>query len=231
MNEIKTCVLGKSVTHSPPIVPESSRFPVTGLWGSVEKYRRSLGWALTALLLPFVVFTKSIWPMHEPIHESIEALGLLLIAVSIAGRVYCTLYIGGRKNQVLMRYGPYSVVRNPLYLFSVLGASGVGFSTGSLELGTLSGVTAFLLFSAVIRAEEARLLHRFGDDYRSYLLAVSRWLPDLRRWSDSEVEVVRSALVWRTLRDGFGLLLLVPLVEGVEQVQALGVIPVLLTLR
>lgn len=232
MNEINDCAHARRVPDSSRVASNPADVQDSGLWAGVEKHRRSIAWLLGGFMLPAVVFTRSYWPLHDPIHEAFEALGLLMVVGYVAGRVFCTVYIGGRKNEVLMRHGPYSVVRNPLYLFSVLGVSGIGFSTGSGELGILFGFTAYLLFSAIIRAEEARLLHRFGGDYRAYLLKVPRWLPDFRNWADSlEAEVIHSALVWRTLRDGFGLLFLVPVVEGVEQAQALGMFPVMLALR
>ena len=231
MKEIKTLAHAERATDSLSCIPDFPPLHGTKLSASVERHRKSLTWVLCGLLAPLVVFSRSAWPLHDPFHEAIEALGLLLVVSSIAGRVFCTFYIGGRKNHVLTRDGPYSGVRNPLYICSVLGVAGIGFTTGSIQLGVLFGALTFLFLSALVRAEEARLLHRFGDDYRAYLFEVPRWLPDFRRWSDSEGRIVQSALVWRRLRDGLGLLLLVPLMEGVEQAQALGVLPVMLALR
>ena len=54
-------------------------------------------------------------------HEAVETAGVLLIAIAILGRAWCTLYIGGRKAQELTDSGPYSLSRNPLYVFSFIG--------------------------------------------------------------------------------------------------------------
>jgi len=57
------------------------------------------------------------------------AAGILLAGVGALGRLWCSLYIGGRKTHELVSAGPYGWCRNPLYLFSLIGALGVGLST------------------------------------------------------------------------------------------------------
>ena len=42
-----------------------------------------------------------------------------MILICILGRTWATLYIGGQKQRELVTKGPYSVVRNPLYLFTL----------------------------------------------------------------------------------------------------------------
>ncbi len=54
-----------------------------------------------------------------------EIWGITAIFVAIAGRAWVLLYIGGRKNSELVTYGPYSITRNPLYVFSLTGITGV----------------------------------------------------------------------------------------------------------
>src|ERR1700759_4235786 len=56
-------------------------------------------------------------------------LDVVAWAVFLAGppfRFWATLYIGGRKPDVVVDEGPYSVCRNPLYLGSLLIAVGAG---------------------------------------------------------------------------------------------------------
>jgi protein-S-isoprenylcysteine O-methyltransferase Ste14 len=66
---------------------------------------------MAVVLSPLLLFTASAWQSTGIIDEIIEAGGALLIIVAIFGRVWCTLYIGGRKRSVLVVHGPYSVVR------------------------------------------------------------------------------------------------------------------------
>ena len=57
--------------------------------------------------------------------------------VCIVGRAWCSLYIGGRKKAEIVDRGPYSISRNPLYVFSFMGAFGVGAQTGSVTLACM----------------------------------------------------------------------------------------------
>ncbi|MEG0818380.1 MAG: isoprenylcysteine carboxylmethyltransferase family protein, partial [Brevundimonas sp.] len=99
----------------------------------VQKLRKLalLGGIVAVVALAF--FTRSMGG-ETVLHEGLEAFGLALIAVCIVGRAWCSLYIGGRKKAEIVNRGPYSISRNPLYIFSFMGAFGVGAQTGSLTL-------------------------------------------------------------------------------------------------
>ena len=70
----------------------------------------------------------------------IEWFGIFAIILCIFGRTWTSLYIGGRKNRALLTKGPYSVVRNPLYVFSILGAAGAGAQLGSVISSVIIGL-------------------------------------------------------------------------------------------
>jgi hypothetical protein len=154
----------------------------------------------------------------------------LLIAVCIVGRCWCTLYIGGRKIAELVRIGPYSMMRNPLYTMSFIGAAGVGAQTGSLVMAALFLVVAWVVFRLVVAREERFLIGRFGEDYVDYLRTVPRFLPNIRLWKSPEWLEVRPDRVVLTFIDGLWFLAAIPLAEGVEWLQTAGYVPVLLRL-
>ncbi|MGU9537294.1 methyltransferase family protein, partial [Proteus mirabilis] len=85
----------------------------------------------------------------------VEHLGMVAIMVCVLGRAWCALYIGGRKKQEIVTSGPYSLCRNPLYVFSVIGAFGVGAQTGSLSVGLAFALACWGVFLIVARREES----------------------------------------------------------------------------
>jgi protein-S-isoprenylcysteine O-methyltransferase Ste14 len=174
--------------------------------------------ALALCLLAASLFTQSLWGA-DGLHESLEIVGLGLTALCVAGRAWCSLYIGGRKKQGVVTLGPYSVCRNPLYLFSVVGAVSIGFAAGSLTVGVLLGALCFLVFDRLIRREEVYLAAKFGDAYARYAAVTPRWLPRLSLWRDAPELVVQPRLVLITVRDASLFFAALPLFEAIEWLQ------------
>ena len=84
-----------------------------------------------------------------------------------------------RENHELVTSGPYLWVRHPLY--SVGTAFFVSLSLVAanwfIGLGSLSGLAMLLVR---LPKEEAKLIERFGDEYRLYMERTGRFLPRLR---------------------------------------------------
>ncbi|QDO99863.1 isoprenylcysteine carboxylmethyltransferase family protein [Ferrovibrio terrae] len=182
------------------------------------------------LMLIALLFSDSLWPSGSLPHEGSEMLGYALIFLCITGRSWCSLYIGGRKKTQLVDDGPYSISRNPLYLFSVLGGIGIGLQAGNLTAGLVCGLFVFAIFNTVIQREEIFLKSRFPAAFAAYAARVPRWGPRLSRWQSSEELLVRPRFVLVTFRDALGFLLAIPVLEAVEWAQAEGWLPVLLHL-
>ena len=166
----------------------------------------------------------------ENTHELVEKVGLALIVVCILGRVWCSLYIGGRKVRDLIDNGPYSLVRNPLYVFSFIGAAGIGAQTGSIVVALACTVVCYIVFAILVRREEAALVKVHGDTYAAYLRSTPRFLPNPRLWWDRETLTVQPVRVMRTFADGLVFLLAIPVAEGLEYLQSIHVLPVLANL-
>ncbi|ADL00940.1 methyltransferase family protein [Brevundimonas subvibrioides] len=182
---------------------------------------------LAAVALAFV--SSSPW-VGEPLSEGIESVGLGAIVISIVGRAWCSLYIGGRKKAEIVSTGPYSISRNPLYVFSYFGAFGVGAQTGSFSMGVLFVVIAVAVFHFTIRQEEAWLTAEFGEPYKAYMARTPRCGPAFSKWQDNAELTVRPQFFLTTIRDGLVFLLAVPIFEGVDWAQAQGWLPVLIHL-
>src|SRR5713226_3679090 len=100
--------------------------------GDYQHMRRMVLAVLIVVLFATLLFGQSVFPPHTPVHETLEMVGVLLIFLGIVGRLWATLYIGGRKSAEVVTGGPYSITRNPLYVFSTVAAAGVGAQIGSI---------------------------------------------------------------------------------------------------
>ncbi len=171
-----------------------------GELGKYQQRRRFAIGAVIVLLVVALLFVGSRSTGH--FHEYIEAFGLSLIVAAIIGRMWCTLYIGGRKSAEIVRSGPYSVTRNPLYVFSTIGAMGIGAQTGSLIVALGFGILCYVAFSIVIRAEEKFLEQNFGEPYRAYCRDVPRFFPKLSLYNDDATVTVKPDRLYRTFTNG-----------------------------
>jgi protein-S-isoprenylcysteine O-methyltransferase Ste14 len=186
----------------------------------------TVGVVLWVLLL---LFTKSHWDTAPTIRAAIAGVGLLAILVCIMGRTWCTLYIGGLKKRELVTAGPYSVVRNPLYVFTSIGAAGIGAQNGSIVLAVLFFAATLGVFQVVARREEAFLASTFPE-FAAYAARVARFWPRLSLWQEADELRVRPRLVRRTFLDACVFLLAVPAADVGAWLQQALRLPVLFTL-
>jgi len=164
------------------------------------------------------------------LHDGVEVLGRAMIVICVVGRAWCSLYIGGRKKAEIVTGGPYSLCRNPLYLFSFIGAFGMGAQTGSIVIALLFVVIAFAVFYVTVRQEEVWLTATFGDEYRAYCARTPRFWPRFSKWRDTDTIEVRPVFFLTTLRDGLAFFLAIPIFEALEHAQAVGWVRVLFSL-
>ena len=197
---------------------------------TVQTIRKLVLFAAVTLGVGIFAVSNSRYPSGGTIHEMIEWIGIVLIVICILGRTWASLYIGGRKIDELVQVGPYSVMRNPLYFFSILGAAGIGAQIGSVSIALICALLAYAVFYVVVRQEEQLLLGRYGARYQSYLDSVPRFFPRPSLWQDETTLTVKPPRVLMTFADALVFLLAVPLAEGFEYLQDIGTIPVLFVL-
>jgi protein-S-isoprenylcysteine O-methyltransferase Ste14 len=195
-------------------------------WRRKRELLMAVGTAVAAL-----AFVSSYWRGSWPaFYEAIEWAGIILILICIAGRTWCTAYIGGRKKRELVTTGPYSVVRNPLYVFTLIGAVGVGFQFGSLVVGAIVPAATYLVFRPVVMQEEAYLAASFPDEFRQYSTRVQRLWPNVSKWRGEVAIVMPVRVMLRTFVEACLFLTAIPIAEGIEALQARDVIPALVML-
>lgn len=163
-------------------------------------------------------------------HESVALAGIVPISAAALGRIWCTLYIGGRKARDLVVTGPDSVTRNPLRLFLLIGIVGIGAQMDSLLLGSILAALAAAVFVPPIGEEEALLARRFERRFAAYRARVPRLWPRPSLWRDEPAPSVGSRHLRQTLRDGLAFYLAIPAFAALEWLQDRADLPVLLTL-
>ncbi len=134
--------------------------PMTSLYGIEEMTFLSAGsdsktriihTRLFALLI-FLLLMVSANRIESGLRQGlIDFAGLACVIVCAFGRVWSSIYISGHKTSALVEIGPYSVTRNPLYLFSLIGVAGIGLASGSLLILALLTLSFGLYYPSIIR--------------------------------------------------------------------------------
>lgn len=141
-----------------------------------EAWRLPLSRLLSLALLAALVFA----PWHRA-HDSrgniLFASGLILVGIGAMGRLWCSVYIGGRKTTELVTEGPYAWCRNPLYFFSLLGALGVGLTTRMWFAPVFILAFFAMYYPLVIRSEEAKLRAAHGESFEHYRHSTPTFIP------------------------------------------------------
>ena len=113
------------------------------------------------------------------------ALGGALWRVLVSG--YAALGTSGnaKKEAVaaeLNTTGPYSLVRNPLYVGRILNFTGIAMLSGSWVYGALVYLIAVLVYERISFYEEEFLKREFGEAHRQWAEQVTALLPRLTGW-------------------------------------------------
>ena len=181
-----------------------------------QKIRINILRALALCVLPTPLFIR---PYYDDtlLGDVMEQAGVILIVACVFGRCWTILYIGGRKNEILVMTGPYSICRNPLYLFSTIGVLGFGLMLQSLIYAALMTSLVFLMFVWTIRKEEAFLHQKFGEIYATYADRTPRIVPNNIKIINHALSVtINVQVLKRTFLDSILFVLLIPISEVFE---------------
>jgi len=111
--------------------------------------------------------------LSDPTMDSI-VLGIPLSIIGLLIRAWAAGHLA--KNQQLAQSGPYALVRNPLYVGSLLMAAGVVVSSRSWPLAAVFLAAFVLIYLPVIQLEEEHL-RRLFPKYGEYANRVPSLLP------------------------------------------------------
>ena len=172
-----------------------------------------------------LLFSRPGWDEASPLHEFVEMTGFVLILVCIFGRLWSILYVGGRKNSELAVNGPYSITRNPLYLFSTIGAFSIGLMFGSIIVAAVLGVCTYAVLGMTTRKEEAFLRDKFGPEFEVYVARTPRFWPKPWLYRDQRQRTFSTSALRSTFFDALYFLAIFPAIEGIEYLQVIGYLP------
>jgi protein-S-isoprenylcysteine O-methyltransferase Ste14 len=118
--------------------------------------------------------------------DALHLIGLFLVLLGIIIHVWSAVILSVAISQrSVAQVGPYSYVRNPIYLSGAAVFVGLYLAYAEFRfLDLIVGlVAALLLHLVVIYSEEPNAHQRLGNLYEQYAKRVPRWLPRLRRQS------------------------------------------------
>ncbi|MDP5119693.1 MAG: isoprenylcysteine carboxylmethyltransferase family protein [Prochlorococcaceae cyanobacterium MAG_34] len=196
-----------------------------------EHQRTGLSKLVAALAFILVALTQSHWELHhENVATFLFSTGLGLAAIGATGRIWCSFFISGRKDGELVTEGPYSISRNPLYVFSCIGLVGVGLSTETLTYPLLFLVIFGLYYPGIVAREERRLEELFGESFRQYRQRVPRFWPNRGLYSEPASWSSNPRLFRRHILSDIWFVWIAAIIELVEGLRNVGWLPHLLTL-
>ncbi len=135
------------------------------------------------LFLPIfciALVSHHVWREEGLVNLSFEVFAITLVAIGAIGRIWVSAFVSGKKNKELVVDGPYAIVRNPLYMFSLLAFIGAGLAFETLTFALLFVALFFATHLPTILAEERFLRDKFGEQFDAYVQAVPRLFP--RSW-------------------------------------------------
>jgi len=106
-------------------------------------------------------------------------LGILIFLFGFLLRMWAQEHIHYRlkTKKHLTTTGPYSLVRNPIYLGNTLLCISATILSELLWFIPFTIIWCVFVYSFVIKYEEQSLLKLYGEQYRKYILEVPRWIP------------------------------------------------------
>jgi protein-S-isoprenylcysteine O-methyltransferase Ste14 len=186
----------------------------------IERYRFIVNILLYSMVLAscFEFNHREAWNLS---YRLMEILGYVLVGMGILGRLWCGMYVFGRKSKKLCKTGPYSVCRNPLYFFSFITGMGVAAQSNSPVVLIAFAAIFWGYYFLVIKSEEKGLAALFGREYEKYLQTVPCIIPRPRRYHSPENMIVSSRAFLPAMAKSIWPVLLVASADLIEMLKGL----------
>ncbi|PWT79706.1 MAG: hypothetical protein C5B57_13430, partial [Blastocatellia bacterium] len=140
----------------------------------------------TWIPLPLAVTLLLVRPDQGPHSPLAVGVGVAIVLGAEMLRLWAVRHIGAvsrtRSDRLgpLVRSGPFAFIRNPLYVANIALWSGFAVMARLIWLVPVFIAVLGLEYHAIVRWEEQLLEARRGDEYRTYVQQVPRWIPTFR---------------------------------------------------
>ena len=172
------------------------------------------------LIIAFIIIDNnfSAFSLNIDMNTSLlfSYIGFSLVVLGGFGRIWASLYLEGFKTRKLIKEGPYSMVRNPLYFFSLMLFLGMCFAIKSIAVSFALLVVFVLFHIPTILNEEKVLLSTHDESYKAYYESTPRLLPNIFKYKKTEstdMIQVRIKSIIKRLWEVIGYLFLFTLID------------------
>jgi protein-S-isoprenylcysteine O-methyltransferase Ste14 len=194
----------------------------------IARRRIAVSRVFSVLVLLLALFTAGSFRNDSLTDTLLEMSGLFLLTVCSIGRLWSLLYISGYKKLELITEGPYSMVRHPLYVFSLIGAIGIGLASENILVLAVLVIFYLLYYPLTILVEEAKLTDKFGQAYLDYIKSTPRFLPKLSLYKGSVQYQINADVYVKKMIFGMWFIWIFIILHIIEMLQQSGHIPVFL---
>ena len=139
---------------------------------------------ISLALLSYFFIEFRAFTLELSIEQSLQfsVIGFILLIFGCFGRIWASLYIEGNKTKNLITNGPFMMVRNPLYFFSLMILIGFCFALKSLFL-PIGLILIFIVFHVpTIANEERKLRDLHGELFDDYVRSTPRLIPNIFKY-------------------------------------------------
>lgn len=139
---------------------------------------------IAILLIIGMMFFPRLYPQNPVLDDALDFLGVILVLkglfLRMIGRGHKKKF--SRAGMGLVTSGPYTIIRNPMYLGTYLIFIGFTVMLCPLWGSIIFSVLFYLRFRRQIRKEEAHLKRLFGEEYTKYCERTPAFFPRITLW-------------------------------------------------
>jgi protein-S-isoprenylcysteine O-methyltransferase Ste14 len=206
---------------------DTSPSAIAKLIDRVSRSRTGAARKAVFLFAGLLLISDHCWSKTGFLYLFLTTFGLILVGVGAMGRVWASMYISGYKDKDVVTEGAYSIVRNPLYVFSFIGAVGVGCATGSLLWIGLLILGFGIYYPLTMVDEEQRLAARYGQKFTDYARRTPRFIPDFSLFHDNATYSVDTRTYRYAFFDAVWFIWAYALIQLIEKLHEGGILPTL----